>query len=406
MVDHSLPRWSKIVSSLESARSLGQRFKLERPVANIEDLRRRARRRTAKMVFDYADGAADDEIGLDRTRELFKQIEYIPRVLRDVVPCDTSAMILGQEVNYPFAFAPTGYNRMMHSEGETAVARVAERNGIVYTLSTMSTTTPEQLMDVTPGGNNWFQLYFWRDRALSEALLDAVADAGFRVLMLTVDLPVSGVRMRDIRNELTIPPTLTWRTMLDGVAHPRWWYDFLTAESLSVGAFRSPDGSTARPGNQTIDASVNFGDLEWLRDRWNGPLVVKGVQNVADARRIVEIGANAIVLSNHGGRQLDRSPVPLRLLEPMIDAIGAEAEVYVDGGVMSGSDVLAGIALGANAVFVGRAYLYGLMADGEAGVQNMVDMFARDIRRTMRLLGVTSLAELTPDMVRLPRDPR
>ncbi|NHZ70413.1 MAG: alpha-hydroxy-acid oxidizing enzyme, partial [Proteobacteria bacterium] len=234
------------------------------------------------------------------------------------------------------------------------------------------------------------------------ALVDRAKKAGYRTLILTVDLPVGGARLRDVRNGMTIPPELTLRTVVDGAMHPNWWMNFLTTEPLSFATLDSLEGTVAESADKIFDPSLNFSDLSWLREQWDGPIVVKGIQNVEDARKVVDLGASGVVLSNHGGRQLDRSTIPLQLVAPTVAALGTDAEVYVDGGIMNGADVVAGIALGARMCFVGRAYLYGLMAGGEKGVERMVTLFRRDIVRTMQLLGVRSIAELNPDLVRLP----
>jgi L-lactate dehydrogenase (cytochrome) len=291
---------------------------------------------------------------------------------------------------------------MMHHEGETAVVRVAERVGIPYALSTVGTTTPEALAAAAPDADRWFQLYVWRDREVSYALAQRAHDCGFRTLVLTVDLPVGGARLRDVRNGMTVPPTIGVRTVLDGAMHPNWWINFLTTEPLTFASLDSLGGTVADSADRLFDPSLNFDDLAWLRDHWEGSIVVKGVQSVPDARRVVDLGADAVIVSNHGGRQLDRSPTPLLLIGPVVEEIGGDAEVYVDGGIMNGGDIVAAIALGARAAFVGRAYLYGLMAGGEDGVQRVADILAGDIERTMRLLGVTSLSELRPSHVRLP----
>jgi len=290
----------------------------------------------------------------------------------------------------------------MHHAGEVAVAKVAQRSGISYALSTMGTTTPEDLAAAVRGGDRCFQLYVWRDRDVSMDLVERARTSGFRTLMLTVDLPVGGARLRDVRNGMTVPPTLTMRTLLDGAMHPNWWINFLTTEPLAFATLDSLGGNVSDSITDLFDPSLNFDDLSWLKNQWDGPIVVKGIQNVEDARKVVDLGASGVVLSNHGGRQLDRSPTPLRLIGPTAAAIGDDAEVYFDGGVLNGADVVAGIALGAQACFVGRAYLYGLMAAGEQGVQRMVDIFEGDITRTMQLLGVRSIADLHPDLVRLP----
>ena len=345
-------------------------------------------------------------MSIARSRDLFANIEFLPHVLRDVSDCDTSTTMLGDRVGFPFGFAPTGFTRMMHHEGEPAIGRVAERAAIPYALSTMGTTTPSDLAKAAPNADLWFQLYVWKDRAFSEELIQQARDAGYRALILTVDLPVGGARLRDVRNGMTVPPELTLRTFLDGAMHPNWWFNFLTTEPLAFATLETLGGNVADSVTSIFDASLNFEDLAWLRTQWDGPIVVKGIQNVEDARKVVDLGASGVILSNHGGRQLDRSPTPLRLIGPTVDAIGQDAEVYVDGGIMNGADVVAAVALGAQGCFVGRAYLYGLMAGGEAGVQRMVDIFAGDIERTMQLLGVRTVADLHPGLIRLPRDIR
>lgn len=405
MARRELPRWSVFAPLLRPASRAGTHAdRVMRRMASVEDLRARSRRRTPRAVFDYVDGAAEHEVSLQRSRELFERLEFQPRVLRDVSDCDPSTEMLGRSVAYPFAFAPTGYTRMMHHEGEIAVARVAERNDIPYALATMGTTTPEDLAAAAPECDRWFQLYVWRDRDFSMSLVERARAAGFRTLILTVDLPVGGARLRDVRHGLTVPPELTLRTFVGGVRHPNWWINFLTTEPLSFASLKTLEGTVAESANRLFDPSLNFDDLGWLREQWDGPIVVKGILNMEDARKVVDLGATGVVLSNHGGRQLDRSPTPLRLIAPAVEAIGDDAEVYVDGGIMNGADIVAAVALGAQACFVGRAYLYGLMAGGERGVERMVEIFADDIVRTMQLLGVRSISELNPDLVRLPEE--
>ena len=404
MTQRRAPRWSEFAPLLRPAPRTGTHTeRVMQRMASVEDLRRRARRRTPRAPFDYVDGAADAEISLARSRNLFADLEFLPNVLRDVSACDTSTTMLGDRVAYPFGFAPTGFTRMMHHAGEPAVGRVAETASIPYALSTMGTTTPQALADAAPNANLWFQLYVWKDRAFSENLIQQAADAGYRALILTVDLPVGGARLRDVRNGMTVPPELTVRTFVDGAMHPRWWINFLTTEPLTFATLETLGGNVADSVTSIFDPALNFEDLAWLRSQWDGPIVVKGIQNVEDARKVVDLGASAVILSNHGGRQLDRSPNPLRLVGPTVDAIGADAEVYLDGGIMNGADVVAAVALGAQGCFVGRAYLYGLMAGGQAGVQRVVDIFAGDIERTMQLLGVRTIAQLHPGLVRLPR---
>jgi L-lactate dehydrogenase (cytochrome) len=353
-------------------------------------------------VFDYTDGAAEAERTLRRARRLFAELELRPSVLRDVSDVDLSTTVLGRRSALPMALAPTGFTRMMHHEGEPAVVRVAERHGIPYALSTMGTTAPEDVAAAAPSARRWFQLYVWRDRGAGEELMRRAAACGFEALMLTVDVPVAGARLRDVRNGFAIPPALTLSTVLDAATHPSWWLNLLTTKPLEFATLTSWRGTVADMLDALFDPTMTIDDLEWVRSCWDGPLVIKGIQTVEDARRVVDAGADAIVLSNHGGRQLDRAPVPLRLLPDVVDAVGDRTEVWLDTGIMSGADVLAAVALGARTTLVGRAYLYGLMAGGERGVERAVEILERELRRTMQLLGVRSVDELGPQHVRLP----
>ena len=369
---------------------------------SILDLRTAARRRTPRSIFDYVDGAAEAEISIKRARRVLRDLEFQPSVLHDVAAVDLSTQILGRRSELPYVFAPTGFTRMMQNEGEIAVARSARRFGVPYTLSTMGTTSIEDLAAAVPDARNWFGFYVWKDRAAGEDLMTRAREAGYETLVLTVDVPVGGARLRDNRNGFTIPPALTATTVLDGALHPSWWLNFLTTDPIRFATFDSWGGTIEELAAHLFDPTVELADLEWVREFWDGPLVVKGIQTVADAERVVGAGADAVVLSNHGGRQLDRAPVPLRLLPDVVQAIGDRAEVYVDSGFLSGADVVAGIALGARAVLLGRAYLYGLMAGGERGVDRANEILTAEITRTLQLLGVRSVAELTPAHVRLP----
>ncbi|MBE8523808.1 alpha-hydroxy-acid oxidizing protein [Amycolatopsis sp. H6(2020)] len=371
----------------------------DRRLANahtIADLRMIARKRTPRAAFDYTDGAAELEDSLLRARQAYRRIEFHPNVLRGVSDVDTSREILGKTSALPFAFAPTGFTRMMQHEGERAVARVAERNGIPVGLSTMATTSIEDLAEAAPGARKWFQLYVWRDHGAGEDLMNRAWAAGYDTLMLTVDTPVGGARLRDVRNGLTIPPALTLKTFLDGATHPAWWFNLLTTEPLTFASLTHFDGTVAELLNKLFDPTLNYDDLDWVRQTWPGKLVVKGVQNVEDARDVVKHGADAVLLSNHGGRQLDRAPTPLELLPAVLDEIQGGAEVWIDTGILSGGDIVAAIARGADAVLIGRAFLYGLMAGGERGVQRCVDILRTEMVRTMQLLGVRTLADLKP----------
>lgn len=368
----------------------------------VGDLRRIAKRRTPKAAFDYADGAAEAEVSLARARRAFAGLQFNPAILRDVSTVDTGWEVLGQRVELPFGIAPTGFTRMMQTEGERAGAAAAAAAGIPFALSTMGTTSIEDVAAAAPEGRNWFQLYMWKDRDRSMALVDRAAKAGYDTLLVTVDVPVAGARLRDKRNGFTIPPQLTVGTVLDALPRPAWWFNFLTTEPLAFASLSRWSGTVAELLDTMFDPTVTYEDLAWIRSQWAGKLVVKGVQSLDDARRLATVGVDAITLSNHGGRQLDRAPVPLRLLPDVAREVGNDIEIHLDTGITSGADIVAAIALGARFTMVGRAYLYGLMAGGRAGVDHMIAIMRGDIERTMRLLGVTSLQELSPGHVTLP----
>lgn len=392
---------------MPKARDLAPLMQFKRPVFDatrrrldaaftIDDLRRIAKRRTPKAAFDYTDGAAEDELSLERARQAFRDIEFHPTILRDVSTVTTGWDVLGLPVALPFGIAPTGFTRLMQTEGEIAGAAAAARAGIPFALSTLGTCAIEDLVTAVPQGRKWFQLYMWKDRERSMALVKRAADAGFDTLLATVDVPVSGARFRDNRNGMTIPPSLTLRTVLDAVPHPKWWFDLLTTEPLAFASLDRWPGTVGEYLSTMFDPSLTFDDLVWIKQQWPGKLVVKGIQTLEDARAVVERGVDGIVLSNHGGRQLDRAPVPFHLLPVVARELGKDTEVVVDTGIMSGADIVAAIALGARFTLVGRAYLYGLMAGGEAGVNRAIEILESGILRTMRLLGVRSLEELSP----------
>lgn len=367
----------------------------------MEDLRRVARRRAPQAVFDYTDGGAGNEHAMVRSRQAFDRVEFHPSVARDVAEVDCSTTLLGRPSALPFAFAPTGFTRLMHTAGERAVASVAADKGIPYALSTMGTTSIEEIAQVAPDGRHWFQLYLWRDRQRSRELVERVLAAGYDALILTVDTPIAGARLRDIRNGLTLPPGLTLRTFVNGALRPWWWFDLLTTEPLVFASLGRWNGTVAELANSMFDPSVTLDEVEWLRELWPHKLVVKGILTVDDAQRAADVGVDAVVVSNHGGRQLDRAAVPLEQLPAIAGAVGERMEVLMDGGVISGADVAAALALGANGVLIGRAYLYGLMAGGQAGVACAVDLMTRELRQTMQLLGVTSVSALGSSHVRL-----
>lgn len=360
----------------------------------IEDLRSIAKRRTPKVAFDYADGAAETELSLARARQAFRDIEFHPRVLRDVSNVDTSVEVLGGRSELPFGIAPTGFTRLMHSQGELAGATAAGSAGIPFALSTLGTASIEEVAAANPNGRNWFQLYIWRDRERTRALIERAAKAGFDTLLVTVDVPVAGARLRDRRNGMTIPPTLKPRTVLNALPRPRWWIDLLTTEPLSFASFERWSGTVGELLDSVFDPSVTYDDLVWIKEQWPGKLVVKGVQTLDDAKRVAMVGVDGIVLSNHGGRQLDRAPVPFRLLPSVVREVGRDTEIHLDTGIMNGADIVASIALGARFTLIGRAYLYGLMAGGRAGVDRTIQILTEQITRTMRLLGARTLDAL------------
>lgn len=403
MAQRQLPRWSELKPLLRvKPMQLDSTTRRLQKAQTIADLRRAARRRTPRSVFDYTDGAAEAEISLRRARRLFAEIEFRPRILHDVSDVDTTTTILGKPSMLPFTFAPTGFTRMMHHAGENAVVRVAQRRGIPYALSTLGTTSIEDVAAAGPAARRWFQLYVWKDRAAGEDLMLRAKAAGYEALVLTVDAPVAGARLRDARNGFAIPPALTMRTILDAATHPAWWMNLLTTEPLQFATFSAWEGTVADLMDMLFDPTMTIADLDWIRSFWNGALIVKGIQTVEDATMVVDAGADAIVVSNHGGRQLDRAPVPLRLLPDVAEAVGDRAEIMVDTGIMSGADIVAAVALGAHSTMLGRAYLYGLMAGGERGVDRAAEILETEVRRTMALLGVRTIAELGPQHVKLP----
>jgi L-lactate dehydrogenase (cytochrome)/glycolate oxidase len=400
---------------LPKAHDLAPLIKFKKPVLSarrrrlasaltIEDLRRIARRRTPRAAFDYTDGAADAEISLARARQAFSDVEFHPAILRDVSTVDTTREVLGQTSALPFGIAPTGFTRMMHAEGEIAGATAAGAAGIPFALSTMGTTSIEDVATAAPATRKWFQLYMWKDRERSMALVRRAAEAGYDTLLVTVDVPVAGARLRDVRNGMTIPPTLTPRVVANAITRPAWWFNLLTTEPLAFASLDSWSGTVAELLDTMFDPTVTYDDLAWIRGQWPGKISVKGVQTVADAVRLAEAGVDAIVLSNHGGRQLDRAPIPFHLLPEVVKAVDAvgrasDLEVHVDTGIMSGQDVVAALAHGARFTLIGRAYLYGLMAGGRPGVDRAIAILRSQIERTMRLLGVASLDELEPGHV-------
>ena len=397
MVQRQLPRPAELRELVRFKRpELDARRRRLASALTIEDLRHLAKRRTPRAAFDYTDGAAEGELSLGRARQAFQDVELHPSILRDVSTVDTSRSVFGGPSALPFGIAPTGFTRLMQTEGEIAGAGAAGAAGIPFTLSTLGTTSIEDVKAANPHGRNWFQLYVMRDREVSYDLVRRAAAAGFDTLFFTVDTPVAGARLRDKRNGFSIPPQLTLRTVLDAAPRPWWWFDLLTTPTLEFASLTSTGGTVGELLDAAMDPSISFDDLAIIRDLWPNKIVVKGVQNVEDSRRLADLGVDGIVLSNHGGRQLDRAPVPFHLLPHVVREVGSDLEVAIDTGIMNGADVVASVALGARFTLIGRAYLYGLMAGGRAGVDRTIEILSDQVVRTMKLLQVASLDELTP----------
>ena len=381
LIDWTLPSFNPYKGKLQRAQS-------------VADLAAIAKKRTPKVVFDYVEGSAVDEVAYDRTRQALARVEINSRVLRDVSDVDTSTKILGKSIDLPICFAPTGYTRLMHHVGEPAVANVAAENNLIYALSTMGTTSPAELAAAVPNARRWFQLYVMKNRSDTLAVIKQAKDAGFEALVLTVDTPVAGLRYRDNRNGLTVPPKIRLSTVLSIARKPIWWLNLFTTGKLEFAAFRGWDKPLSELAALIFDPSTDYEDIKWLRTVWDGPIVIKGIQSVADAKAVAKCGVQGIILSNHGGRQFDRGPVPLEILPEVVDAVGKKVEIYIDGGMMSGLDALSAVALGAKAVFIGRAYLYGAMANGEKGVQQVIDLMRRELINGMSLSGSRTIEEV------------
>lgn len=400
MVERRIPKISDLTPLLHFATPElnGKKRRLDKALT-IYDLKRIAQRRTPKAAFDYTDGAAEGELSMARSRQAFEDVQFNPSILHDVSTVDTSVTILGGKSAMPFGIAPTGFTRLMQTEGEIAGAGAAGAAGIPFTLSTLGTTSIEKVKAANPHGRNWFQLYVMRQREISYGLVERAAAAGFDTLMFTVDTPVAGARLRDKRNGFSIPPQLTAGTIINALPRPWWWIDFLTTEPLQFASLSSTGGTVGELLDSAMDPSINFDDLATIRAMWPGKMIIKGVQNVADSKKLVDLGVDGILLSNHGGRQLDRAPIPFHLLPEVVREVGSDTEVMVDTGIMNGADVVASMALGAKFTLIGRAYLYGLMAGGRAGVDRTIEILSDQVIRTMKLLEVASVEELTPGHV-------
>ena len=400
MVQRQFPKPSELMEFMQfkkpSLDFTGNR--LEKALT-IYDLRKIAKRRTPAAAFDYTDGAAEGEFSMNRARQAFEDIEFHPGVLTDVSTVDTTTEVLGGTSAMPFGIAPTGFTRLMQTEGEIAGAGAAGAAGIPFTLSTLGTTSIEDVRAADPNGRLWFQLYVMREREISYGLVERAAKAGFDTLFFTVDTPVAGARLRDKRNGFSIPPHLTMKTLLNAIPRPWWWFDFLTTPKLEFASLSSTGGTVGELLDNAMDPSINYEDLKIIREMWPGKIVIKGVQNLEDSKKLADLGVDGILLSNHGGRQLDRAPVPFHLLPEVVREVGNDVEVMVDTGIMNGADIVASMALGAKFTLIGRAYLYGLMAGGRRGVDRTIEILSDEVRRTMKLLQVHNIAELEPKHV-------
>lgn len=362
-----------------------------------EDLREDARRRLPRMVFDFVDGGADGELTLDRNRSAFADVMFSPRFLRDVSAITTATTVLGEPIPFPFILAPAGLASVVHPDGELAVARAAAAAGTIFCISTASSYAIEDIAAAAPDARLWFQLYLWRDERVVASLVDRARDAGCRALVLTIDVPAVGKRERDLANGMSIPPRIKVSGAMDALRRPRWLKGILTGPELTFGNLKgiAKGDSAATIGEYTdrelVDRTVTWERVRWLRERWDGPLVIKGVMGVEDARQAVSQGADAVYVSNHGGRQLDSVPGTASVLPPVVEAVGDRVEVLIDGGVRRGEDIVKACALGARAALGGRPWFHALAADGERGVRRMLEVLRADVARTQTMLGVPDI---------------
>ena len=376
--------------------------KLDR-AANIDDLRAMAKRRLPGGVFDYIDGGAEDEKSLGRNTTDFDRWSFRPRVLRDMSNVDTSVELLGQRIPHPFVLSPTGFSRIADSQGELAVARAAERAGLPYSLSSMATRSIEEVAGVSDG-SKWFQVYVWKDRGIVKEMVGRAQAAGYDAICITVDFATLGRRERDVRRGFTLPPKIGLDTIVDGMLHPQWTLDFVQSEPIMFANLTGTNGKDGTDAtgladyvNTQLDPSLSWDDIEWFRSIWDGPIVIKGVQDVQDVDVAAKLGIDAVALSNHGGRQLDDAPSPIELVPEAVDIAAGRTQILCDGGIRRGADIVKALCLGATACMVGRAYLYGLGAAGERGVDKALGFLTSEVERTMTLVGANAVTELGPD---------
>jgi L-lactate dehydrogenase (cytochrome) len=375
---------------------------LSRAIHSVEDARELARRRLPKAIFEFVNGGAEDEVTLAANRNDFAKLTLLPRMLADVSGRDLSVTLWGEKLALPVLLGPAGLQTIVHAEGELASARAAAAAGTVFVASTASGYTIEEIAKAS-SGPLWFQLYLWRDRRLVESLVTRAREAGYRALVLTVDVPAIGNRERDVRNQVSLPPRIQPAQVMDGLRHLDWVLNTFAGRNISQVNLQGIDSSKypslAAYVNSLPDPLASWLDLDWLRSIWKGPLLIKGILTPEDARRSVACGVDGIIVSNHGGRQLDGAPSTISVLPGIVDAVGGRAEVLIDGGICRGSDVIKAIAIGAKACLIGKAYFLGLGAAGEAGVRSVLRVFAEEIDRTLTLIGRKSLADLDTSVI-------
>ena len=376
---------------------------------NIDDLRLLAKKRVPRAVFDYADGGAEDELTKDNNRNAFKKWKFIPDVLVDVAEVDTQTKVLGTEMPYPFALGPTAISYLFHHSGEPAVARAASERNFPSTLSSIASTNIEDYADASDC-SVWYQMYVWKNREISNDFIKRCKEKNYKAIMLTVDVPVGGKRERDLRSGMTIPPRLTLSSIIDAAFHPSWWWNFIFGPKIKFAnvkeRFMGKNKNFSNMMtymNQQFDPSVTWDEAKEIASMWGGPFAIKGLMNADDAEKAIEIGASAIVISNHGGRQLDSAVAPIDVLPEIAERVNGRAEILIDGGIRRGTDIVKAIALGADACLIGRPWVYGLAAKGEKGVGLVIDILSSEVTRTLQLLGCKSINDVSKRHVTLDK---
>lgn len=376
---------------------------------NIDDLRLLAKKRVPRAVFDYADGAAEDELTKDNNRNAFRKWKFIPDVLVDVAEVDTQTKVLGTEMPFPFALGPTAISYLFHHSGELAVARAASERNFPSTLSSIASTNIEDYADASDC-SVWYQMYVWKNREISNDFIKRCKEKNYKAIMLTVDVPVGGKRERDLRSGMTIPPRLTLSSIIDAAFHPSWWWNFIFGPKIKFANVKERfTGKNKNFSNmmtymnQQFDPSVTWDEAKEIASMWEGPFAIKGLMNADDAEKAIEIGASAIVISNHGGRQLDSAVAPIDVLPEIAKRVNGRAEILIDGGIRRGTDIVKAIALGADACLIGRPWVYGLAAKGEEGVGLVIDILASEVTRTLQLLGCKSINDVSERHVTLDK---